>query len=139
MGFMNTVLGSYLKKVTRLTEQSVKQNAYSQSVLDQMADLNNEQLDDGLYADGKDTPDYSPFTVQLKKAKGQQSEFMNFKDTGQTRESIEYLYNGNLRAVMNDRFDLLTDYSRSILGLTQQSISDVQEEIKENIREQFKP
>lgn len=139
MGFMDTALGAYLNKVTKLTEQSVKQFAYSDNVLAQMADLNNEQLDEGLYADGSDTQDYAPTTSQIKREKGQQSEWMTFKDTGETRESIEYVYNGNLRAVMNDKYDLLTNYSRSILGLTQESISDVQEEIKENIREQFKP
>ena len=139
MGFTDTALGAFLKRVSSLNEDTVKRNAYTDSVLDQMVDLNLQQLDDGLYSDGTDTPDYSPSTSQIKRSQNKQSEYMNFDDTGKTRDSIEYRFDGRLTAYMDDEHNLLNEYSKNILGLTPQSISDVQEEIKENIIEQFKP
>jgi len=139
MGFTDTALGEFLKRVSSLNEDIVKRNAYTDSVLDQMVDLNLQQLDDGLYSDGTDTPDYAPSTSQIKRSQNKQSEYMNFDDTGKTRDSIEYRFDGRLTAYMDDEHNLLNEYSKNILGLTPQSISDVQEEIKENIIEQFKP
>jgi len=139
MGFTDTALGAFLKRVSSLNEDTVKRNAYTDSVLDQMVDLNLQQLDDGLYSDGTDTPDYAPSTSQIKRSQNKQSEYINFDDTGKTRDSIEYRFDGRLTAYMDDEHNLLNEYSKNILGLTPQSISDVQEEIKENIIEQFKP
>lgn len=140
MGILDTALGEYVKRVARLTENKVKAVAYDDSVLRQMADLNNQQLTDGVYSDGSDTPDYSPYTIELKKIEGKIWQHMTFEDTGETRQSIRYVYRGGkLQVLINDRFNLLSEYSENIIGLTTNSISDVQEEILENIQEQFLP
>lgn len=140
MGFLSTRFGAYAKKMAKLTEKKVMQTAYTPSVLAQMADLNNQQLDEGLYADGRDTPDYSPFTIEIKRAKGQEWRFMTFYDTGETRNSIRYLVrNGKLVVTMNDRFNLMDEYSQNIIGLTANSIADVKDEIIEEIQSQMLP
>lgn len=140
MGFLNTRFGAYARKMAKLSERKVMQKAYTPSVLAQMADLNTQQLDEGLFADNTDTPDYSPFTIEIKKALGQEWQFMTFYDTGETRNSIRYLVRGGkLVVTMNDQFNLMDEYSENIIGLTPNSIEDVKDEIIEEIQSQMLP
>lgn len=138
MGFLNTKLGALAKNISKSKEKDYEKEAFNQSVLNQMADLNNEQLDEGVYADGTDTPDYAPYTIEIKKAQGKIWQHMNFKDTGETRESITYIFsNGKLTIRMNDMFNLLQNYSVEIIGLTSESIDFLKPEIIENIQEKI--
>lgn len=140
MPFLNTRLGVYLNRVRKETVNSIMRHAYNERVLAQMEDLNTKQLDDGLYSDGKDTPDYSPYTRGIKRAEGKIFQYMTFEDTGETRKSIKYTYTGGkLKVSIEDYHNLLTTYSQNIIGLTMDSISNIQDEIIENIQEKFKP
>lgn len=140
MGLKDTPFYKYIERVSKLTHTQIMSKAYSENVLAQMADLNLEQLDRGVYSDNQDTPDYSPYTIEIKKAQGKIWQHMTFDDTGETRRSIRYVYRGGkLQVLINDRFNLLRNYSENIIGLTQTSIADVQDEIRENIQEQIRP
>jgi len=139
MSFSNTSFGILVRENARMTKDKVLKIAFDKSVLNQMADLNVEQLNEGIYADGSDTPDYAPFTIELKKAKGQTWEYMTFKDTGQFHSSIMYGYGKGLQVFANDRYNLLEIYSPFILGLTGNSIEDIKDEVIENIQGIFLP
>ena len=136
MGFLATRLGQFAKSISALSVEDIEREAYNDGVLATMADLNTEyQLDElGVFADGTDTPDYSPYTIDIKKAQNKLYSHMNFDDTGETRSSITYIYDGNLRVEFNDRFELQSKYG-NVFGLTSQSIEEIQPEITENIRD----
>lgn len=135
-GFLGTRLGIFVKAMAETKPSALKKEAYNDSVLDQMTDLNVEyQLDElGVFADGTDVPDYSPFTVQMKRAEGKRFDHMNFDDTGETRKSITYTYNGKLSVNYTDRFGLVAKYGQ-VFGLTMESIDEIQPEIIENIQD----
>jgi len=61
----------------------------------QRVELNREQLGNGLRSDGSEIlPSYSPYTVQIKKLKGQESRFVTVKDTGAFWAGIRSDVNG---------------------------------------------
>jgi hypothetical protein len=63
--------------VLAVAEQSVSQT------IDVIPDFNATQLAQGLRADGsRILPDYKPLTIEIKKLKGQETSFVNLKDTG---------------------------------------------------------
>src|SRR5690554_4072928 len=98
-GFSGTRLGKFVNAMANAKVIDIEKEAYNDSVLDQMSDLNREQFNlHGLYPNGIDTPEYSPYTIELKAAKGQRYDHMTFRDTGQTQDSIEYFFNGALTA-----------------------------------------
>ena len=136
MGFLSGRLGVFAQSIADLQVDEIEVQAYNDSVLDQMADLNTEyQLDElGVFSDGTETGEYSPYTVQIKRSENKLYSHMNFDDTGETRSSITYIYDGNLRVEFNDRFNLQSKYG-DVFGLTSQSIEIIQPEIMENIRD----
>lgn len=136
MGFLSTRLGVFAQSIAGLQVDEIEVQAYNDSVLSQMADLNTEyQLDElGVFADGTETGEYSPYTAQIKRSENKLYSHMNFDDTGETRSSITYIYDGNLRVEFNDRFELQSKYG-NLFGLTSQSIEIIQPEIMENIRD----
>lgn len=134
---MGTRLGKFVNAMASAKVLDIEKEAYNESVLAGMADLNTEVqlMEQGVFADGTDTPDYSPFTIEIKQAKGQPYDHMTFRDTGETHSSIEYSFNnGELVANWEDKYELQENYGE-IVGLTSQSIKEIQPEITENIRD----
>src|SRR5690554_1258052 len=120
MGLMNTRLGKFVNAMANATVLDIEKEAYNDGVLATMADLNTEVqlMEQGVFADGTDTPDYSPFTIEIKQGKGQPYDHMTFRDTGETHSSIEYSFNGEIVANWDDRFELQENYG-DLVGLTQ--------------------
>lgn len=136
---LKTPFGDFIRHLNKLTEDKLWQIAITNSVTAQMHDLNLQQLDKGYYSDGSDTPDYSMFTEQLKKAEGKIYQHMNFDDTGFTRSSIKYVRTKDgVKITIKDRYKLLQNYSENIIGLTNGSIEFLKDEIIENIQEAIK-
>lgn len=135
-GFLGTRFGIFVKAMAETKPYVLKKEAYNDSVLDQMADLNVElQLDElGVFADGTDVPDYAYSTIQMKKSENKRFDHMNFDDTGETRASINYTYEGRLMVNYTDRFGLVAKYGE-VFGLTSESIEEIQPEIIENIQD----
>lgn len=129
-----TRLGEFVSSMANVKVLEVEKSAYNDSVLVQMADLNTKfQLDElGVFSDGTDTPDYSPFTIEMKKIENKLYSHMNFDDTGETRSSINYSFNGELRVDYQDRHNLESKYG-PVFGLAPKSIEEIQPEITENI------
>lgn len=137
MGLMDTRLGKFVDAMANAKVETIEKIAFNDSVLDQMADLNTEVqlMEQGVYADGTDTPEYSPVTIELKQAKGQPYDHMTFRDTGETHSSIEYSFNnGELVANWEDDYELEENY-KAFVGLTPESMDELKPEIAENIRE----
>lgn len=135
-GLLNTKLGLFVTKISKLKVKDVEKVAYSSSVLEQMADLNtDEQLySKGVLANGSKTPDYSAVTVAFKRAENKRYDHMTFKDTGEMYDSVKYYFNGQLKARWVDKYELESNYGH-IIGLTEESITFIQPEIAENIRD----
>lgn len=136
MGVLNTLLGSFAKEISSLKVIDFEVAAYNDSVLTQMVDLNiDTQLDElGVFSDGSKTPDYSPYTIEMKKSEGKLYSHMNFDDTGETRESIDYIFDGELKVQYEDRFDLVGERGE-VFGLTDDSIDYLKPEITENLQD----
>lgn len=92
---------------------------------DRIIDLNLQQLYDGLNADGSPIePEYTPFTVAIKRRKGQPSDRVTLRDTGDFWEGIAL-------KVFETEFELIgtdskTDklkakYGDLIIGLSEES------------------
>lgn len=140
---VDTLVGNFVSRITSNNVFDFEKKAYNDAVLATMADLNVEsQLQDkGVFADGSDTPEYSPMTIEFKKIKSQRYDHMTFKDSGDTLSSVKYIYNsGNLYANWNDEHNLQDTYGtkqKRIIGLTNESINEIKEEIIENIQEEI--
>lgn len=107
-------------------------------------DLNTESqlFDQGVDSKGRDLGEYTPFTVQIKRAKGQKTDFITLKDEGDFYEG--FFVKANKFPVVFDSRDskkkkLVERFGKDIFGLTQQSVNELNEEyIKETIQEKFK-
>lgn len=103
-----------------------------------LEDMNTFQLRRGIRADGSDiTPFYTPFTVQIKQEKGQQSDRVTLRDTGDFWESITAKAFGNtleFTATDPKTEELQEKYGENIIGLTAENKSYfVQEYLKSEL------
>lgn len=63
---------------------------------DEIVDLNREQLNSGKYADGSSiVPQYKPLTIQIKQKKGQPTDRVTLKDTGEFQSRMYLKIRGN--------------------------------------------
>lgn len=101
-----------------------------------------DQLMTGIRGDGrKIEPPYTPFTQSIKREKGQPTDRVTLKDTGDFHESI---------FSDDDRFPVLFDfrdwkrnklfekYGEEISELTKESKDELSEELKDEITTEFK-
>lgn len=113
---------------------------------EEMAEMNREQLEDGGRADGSALPPYKPLTVQIKSAKGQQTQPMNLRDTGSWQGRImAKKYGKYLEIISTDRKDqMLADrFGEQILGLTEENMqrlldSNVRPDVDKRVVKFFK-
>ena len=113
------------------------------SLLNLIVTLNTE---DQLFKKGEDslgnpiTPGYTPFTIELKQAKGQPTNRVTLKDTGDFYNSfLAYVDNAgdiiiNSDPIKIDSFtgaetDLTIKYGKDIIGLNEKSLSILNEKI----------
>ncbi len=121
---MQTILGLY-RKVSALDTEAVIESAIVQTK-EVIADLNAEQMNKGLRADGSEiTPSYSPLTIAIKEEKGQPTDRVTLKDTGDYYKAIrvEVSSGGETKVINNDpkAEKLNKKYSKAkgnILGLS---------------------
>lgn len=87
-------------------------------------DLNRDQqlFDEGKDSTGKDIrPRYTPFTVAIKRSKGQPTDRVTLKDTGRFHASFRIIYgsdNFELIALDSKTNRLKAKYGDKILGIT---------------------
>lgn len=119
------------KRLDKIIIDAVKENEHI------VIDLNTEQLWQGKESTGEPiTPGYRPMTISIKSIKGQPTNRVTLKDEGD-------FYRGFFVNYGNDWFALGSDdekaqklerkYGTDIYGLTQESIDELCEYIKEDV------
>jgi len=117
-----------IENAQKLDEKKAWLEVIDKDVKDEIIRLNTE---DQMYEDGIDSlnnklGDYSPYTVMLKRRKGQKTSHITLKDTGAFYDSfkVEVTRTG-ITIVADDesRYDipLTDDYGIDILGLTEEN------------------
>ena len=96
-----------------------------------LEDLQTDQLNQGITSEGNQIkPSYSPFTVQIKKAKGQPFDRVTLKDTGDFHRNM-FLAGGQKNTLfqIGNRDEkakkIEGKYGPEIFGLTEQSLNVV--------------
>lgn len=121
----------------RVIEQA---QAFEQDILEM-------NTDEQLYAKGIDSqgrpvrPQYTRFTVKLKKIAGQPTDRVTLRDTGDFHESFEVLWLPKaflLSATDWKRRQLAEKYGEAIFGLTPQSVGDLTDMLRVPVLEDFK-
>ena len=105
--------------------------------------LNQAQLyNDGIRGDGSQiTPPYARLTLRIKRKKGQPTNRVTLKDTGDFYDSF-YIELGSNSFLINARdsktIDLKQKYEDEILGLTEKSIGELSQFLKGKLIEQLR-
>lgn len=109
---------NYLLEIRNNPTDFVKEVIQDNS--DMIIQFNIDTLMSGEYIEGGDvTPPYSPFTVRLKKLKGQPHKYVTWKDTGKLHKNIKINYNKNSFKIVSTvkYFSKLTKKYGERLGL----------------------
>jgi hypothetical protein len=112
----------------------------------EIIDLNQKQLyDEGVQADGTPTGDYAPITIAhykplaFSQGRDGRSDHITGKDTGETYDSMRPVIAYNAFTIeADDRNNIFKDLLPQGLGLTSESLTEIQPEICELIIEGIK-
>lgn len=116
------------KVIGRLTDDNLWLNAVDNRVKEFVIQMNTiDQLyDEGIDSLGRKLGDYSPFTVEKKKSKGQRYDHITLKDKGYFYDSWIVIVDKKgllLDADDESKYDepLFTLYGEDVLGLTEEN------------------
>lgn len=95
----------------------------------------------GVDSNNVDLGDYSPTSKIIKDAKGQRSDHITLRDTGEAYDSeeVEVLQGGGIKTTMNtvkDGKDLQDRFGKNITGLTSYSRDKFKQNVRPRIREE---
>ena len=109
------IIRDYYKELINILESLAKA----------IAETNADQMFAGIRADDTEIePAYKPFTIAIKKEKGQPTDRVTLKDTGEFHRSIFVKFEGDKIIIDSDndlRDKLVKKYGATIFGLTKQS------------------
>lgn len=109
------IIRDYYKELIKILESLAKT----------ISETNADQMFAGLRADDTDIePAYKPFTIAIKKEKGQPTDRVTLKDTGEFHRSIFVKFEGDKIIIDSDndlRDKLVKKYGATIFGLTKQN------------------
>lgn len=126
---MITALKTPITKKLRLNKSDL--NDIGRQVVryyqDEIVEMNQQRLFSGRYTSGEFiSPDYTRYTVDIKKQKGQPSDRVTLKDTGDFYESIyvkagaDSFYTGATDSKTNDLQAKYEDSDSILLGLSEE-------------------
>jgi len=105
--------------------------------IDLIIELNTKKqlYDRGINSKGESIGDYSLYTKAIKDEKGQIFDHVTLNDTGKFYESFKVYVNSQKDFVITadtikDTSDLIVDWGREILGLTDESLNVLRESAK---------
>lgn len=108
----------------------------------EIIELNQAQIYQGTDQNKQSiVPSYTPFTVRIKKRKGQPSNRVTLKDTGDFYESFKIQYDKKQFFIYADddkTRDLLVKYGFDVFGLNDDSTQEVIEILKPELIEEFR-
>lgn len=106
--------------------------------IDLIIELNtkNQLYDRGINSKGESIGDYSLYTKAIKDNNGQITDHVTLNDTGAFYESFKVYVNSQKDFVISadtikDTSDLIVDWGKEILGLTEESLNILRESAKE--------
>lgn len=142
-----------IKSQLNITNLMINVVGKDRSVMNLIVELNTQDqlFDKGIDSLGKSLePPYSPFTVRLKQEKGQPTNRVTLKDTGDFYNSFSafvdssadiIISSDSIKYAFDGAWDLLDIYGKNVEGLTQQNLEiintklivPIQKYIKSNI------
>jgi len=130
----NTKLYALVQRISSLDEGLIFEIVFNDSrIKDEIIRLNTEEqlFRRGIDSDGKSLGTYSPFTVEIKKKKGQPTNRITLKDTGEFYDSFRVTANRVSITIdadpIKDDNNLFDDFGEEILGLTDESREKLKE------------
>ena len=112
------------------------------TVEDDIVEMQQERLMKGLFvSEAEIYPFYTPFTVQVKKEKGQPHDKVTLKDTGAFHDAIFAAQFGDKIVIDSDdekSGELKEKYSENIFGLTQENKEILQQKTAKQIAKYYK-
>lgn len=106
--------------------------------IDLIIELNtkNQLYDKGVNSKGESIGDYSLYTKAIKDNNGQITDHVTLNDTGAFYESFKVYVNSQKDFVISadtikDTSDLIVDWGKEILGLTEESLNILRERAKD--------
>ena len=135
---VDELLSALEKAYEKLPQTTINQAAkYEPEIID----LNTDQLFSGLDANGNPvTPNYSTLTISIKRQKGQPTNRVTLRDTGEFYRDFEVRFFNDYFAIFSndDKTEKLErKYGKDIFGLTNQNILEVAELVKPDLQETF--
>lgn len=120
-----TSINQFLFRAQTMSEEAAWMFSFSQEeIREEVIRLNQEQLyEDGIRSDGSDLGPYRPFTIEVKRRKGQRYDHVTLHDEGDFYRSFYVEFGEDWFEVMADdhsKYDrpLLEVYGENVLGLT---------------------
>lgn len=123
-------LEQWQKSLPDVVLESVKDNEHY------IVDLNTQSqlFDKGIDSEGQTiTPGYSPLTISIKRSKGQPTDRVTLRDTGDFHRSFKISYGNDAFAIFADdpkAQKLENKYGSEIFGLTPDSLDEAIEIVK---------
>lgn len=148
---LNSILG--LLSTVQTVERDLNSGVYTRKALEQnkekIVELNVKQLNElgvnslGIQIDTY--APYSPYTVYVKKQKGQPTDRVTLRDTGDFHRSFDVVFEPSsfyITATDSKTEDLVAKYGVNIFGLTAENRTDLTEsyvvpEVIKNIRKEI--
>ena len=108
----------------------------------EIIDLNTEQLFTGLDANKQAiTPSYRPLTITIKRQKGQPTNRVTLKDTGDIYDGFEVRFDKEYFAIFSndDKAEKIErKYGKDIFGLDQDAMFEIAQNIKPDLQKAFR-
>ena len=140
-----------VNRANRIPDKFITEIFKDKDLQDDIANLNREQMyEDGVDSKGSPLGEYSPRTIQIKTEKGQRTDHITLKDTGEFYDSIKVKSEpgqivisadtikeagqdslartaaGGFLGSTGEDVDLANIYGIDILGLTDENLSKIQ-------------
>jgi hypothetical protein len=142
---IKTKIGELIAKIEKLNEVTIwLASAGDESILEMVAELQRDQLREGERPDGTNFDDYSPASVNIF---GKTPGPMTWENSGYFYKNIQAIARPNEIAILNEgtidevtgaRIDLEIKFDEIIIGLQNDSITELVQALKkkyvENIR-----
>lgn len=108
----------------------------------EILDMNTEnQLMKGVDADGDSLGKYAPLTISIKQAKGQPTDRVTLKDTGDFHQSFFARFNGKFITIgaTDEKAQKLEDgYGKAIYGLSDKNVQELIDLLRPEMISEFR-
>ncbi len=136
---IDDMLNTFIKASEKLPQTTIEQ---AKSYEAEIIDLNTEQLFTGLDANKQAiTPSYRPLTITIKRQKGQPTNRVTLKDTGDFYDGFEVRFDKEYFAIFSndDKAEKIErKYGKDIFGLDQDAMFEIAQNIKPDLQKAFR-